>query len=172
LCGKTYRFLSLHIRIHGHNVQSYKEKYNIQSEQGLIGIETLKKCQQITHERSTTGDLVDLINVEREKSPYCKKGHLLNERRACNVCSKNRLREKRGYLPREIARKTFVNANCTICGSLTIRCKLSATRPILYCDTCKKEKYYEAQKKYNIDREKRNRLAKICRDKKKALKKY
>ncbi len=166
LCGKSYKFLTLHLVVHGHNAHSYKELFGIISEQGLVGTEIRKKMQDITIERNK-GDLKEAIksyNETRELSDYCHCGYLYNKYRRCRICDTKRTRRLKGYLPREIAAKTIVIVKCTNCGKDTPKSRLGQNRPKIFCDVCKKIKYHESQVKYNSNnRKRRSEMAKVAR---------
>jgi hypothetical protein len=165
LCGKSYRFLTLHLVVHGHNADSYKEIYGIDNNQGLVGSEIRKKMQKKTIERNR-GDLGDAIRnyfEQRILPDKCKCGNELNIHRKCSKCATAYARKSKGYLPRNIAAKTMIPDICKNCGCIIIRSKLGNSKKC-YCDSCRKEKYLESQKKYAINnREKRRKMARIAR---------
>ena len=169
LCGKLYKFLSLHLVVHSIGVDEYKRRFNITLDRGLVGKNIYKNMQLKTKERNNT-DLKEAIENYRESLPentHCFRGHKFvitkNNNKYCRTCSTTNTRNKFNRLPRKLANNTLVDMPCDICGEMIKRSKTSSRG---YCNPCKKNKYYESQKKYNeTNRVKRRLLAKIAREK-------
>lgn len=58
LCGKDYKSLSAHLKVHTHTTLSYKELYRIPSNLGLTGRETFKKLSDQAKEAQASGRLL------------------------------------------------------------------------------------------------------------------
>ena len=58
LCGKDYKSLSAHLKVHTYTTLSYKEKYKIPSNIGLAGRETFEKLSLKDKEKIASGKLL------------------------------------------------------------------------------------------------------------------
>jgi hypothetical protein len=169
----------------------YKEKYyscvdklpfTVQAAHDMLGNRFLNQLKILKQENKTNFEIACLLNVhEITVEKYCHKNNIsrpiknackyghpysIDGKRHCKICNTNNKRKSRGYLPREIAKKTIVTRNCTHCGIEIKTNRLAMSRPVVYCDICKRNFYLASQKKYaEANRVKRIEMARIAREK-------
>lgn len=131
---------------------------------------TVLKSQSFTHayiadkcnvSMQTINNIVKELGLKTVEKTHCKMGHAyIDEKRKCKICNTDNSRKRRGHFPREISKVTIVKVSCTNCGDETATNRLGMSRPVIYCDACKKKFYLQSQQKYKINNiEKRREMA-------------
>ena len=89
----------------------------------------------------------------------CKNGHPYpGFRKRCYQCGIDTKRRNSGYMAREISKTILIERNCTSCNKIITVTRLFGSKRTSYCAPCKKEKYYESQRRYQP---KRKQLVKL-----------
>jgi len=109
LCGKQYKFLTIHLKIHALGAEDYRNRFGITLRQGLVGTITLDNQKKNTINRmAPEGDLrkiVDNLDHSHQIRDKCPKGHnkifSVGGIKYCKICSTEFKRKKYGYLPQK-----------------------------------------------------------------------
>lgn len=148
-----------------------KLHYLIQIKHGISPPEYIQKIKELKEEGLSNKKIGKILGVhelaverhvlkrgfKKPEKTACINGHPYPEgKRKCQICGTNNARRTRGHLSREESKATFYIRKCSNCEA-EIQCqRIYGKDRIKYCITCKREKYYESQRKYA--REKRPNL--------------
>ena len=96
LCGKDYKSLSAHLKVHTHTSLSYKEHYRIPANIGLVGRNTFKKLSDAAKEGLASGRLVHggtlIKGVYEAGKAYVRHAYKSVKEHANDVAKAERLR--------------------------------------------------------------------------------
>lgn len=122
----------------------------------LLGYSNEKISHEIKVHEVTIEKFCLRNRITKPDKTSCINGHPYEEGlRKCRVCNTENKRKRTGSLPRNIAKITKVIVKCSNCNEETETNRLGMSRPIIYCDSCKRKFYLESQKKYkenNLER--------------------
>jgi IS30 family transposase len=126
--------------------------------------EYIDKIKQLKSARKTNAQIADAIGVhEGTIEKYCKRYKLKKPppitcrsglhpypglRTHCQSCERINRQKRRKGLSREDSKNTIIDRECSHCKAIISVQRIYNTKRTKYCEDCKKNKYYQAQRKY------------------------
>lgn len=149
-CGKEYKSLSGHLKIHGLTAHDYKEKHNLPFRKGLICESTFEKLSALAFNNIKLG-VLDVNRAGLAAKERAKRGRTEDEIQADKI--KMRRAINASLRARKIRVPIPTKANCFVC-SIEINSFRHVGKKKLLCLDCKKTRLKETQARWR----KKNRI--------------
>lgn len=134
---------------------------------GIRGVE-VDRIKQLKSERKTNGEVAEIlgiheITVERYNKKFgikkpppttCQSGlhPYPGLRQKCPECTDISSRRFHGTMDRDISRTIVIDRQCSDCQATIKSTRLSGSKRTMYCEECKKKRYYASQNKYRQEK--------------------